>query len=370
MRLRYWIGDAKSGTVLGEVRAVGGGRLISRLGGGDCTLNVSLSHLKTQDGKSMDVDAVVHTLGMLTGGRRTLIATDHLKRIVGGTEWLLMKEPRSTSSGSVRVQGMEWDGYPALRSLNADYIQSGDQLALAKVLLDAAFLSFNTGMTITIPAATSGVTRELDYKSHSAYYSDLLEEISAPDDGFEWKVEVTPTWDGDRLTKVSRAVVFGQPTLSAASDVVFHRAVDGSRRGNALDISGGFDFSRYAQSVYGIGAGSGDKQRWVGLSDPTLTNAGYLNSTKNVSFPGVSDTAILTALTQAALTEAQDLRDPYEATGWIDKLADLPRVGTTVQLRADPVWAYPQGLDETARVGEVALSPRGHQCSTVTIQAI
>lgn len=370
MRLRYWIGDALSGDVLGEVRAAGRGSLVSRLGGGTCTLNVSLSHLKTRDGKSMDVDAVVHTLGLLTGGRRTLIATDHLKRVVGGTEWLLMKEPRSTSSGSVRVQGMEWDGYPALRSLNANYIQSGDQLALAKVLLDAAFLSFNSGMQITIPPATSGVIRSIDYKSHSAYYEDVLDEISSPDDGFEWKVEVTPTWDGDRLTTVTRAVVFGQPTLSRASDVVFHRAADGSRRGNALDISGGFDFSRYAQSVYGIGAGSGDKQRWVGLSDPALTNAGYLNSTKNVSFPGVTDMGVLTALTQAALSAAQDLRDPFEATGWIDKLADLPRVGTSVQLKADAVWAYPTGLDETVRVGEVAFSPNGHQCSTVTVRAI
>src|SRR5699024_4611778 len=147
------------------------------------------------------------------------------------------------------------------------------------------------------PAWSSSVPRTMDYKSHSAYYSDILDEISRPDDGFEWRVRTTPVWDGTELVSVERTVVFGQPVLAAPTSIELVAGEPGTRHGNAV-ISGGRDFSRYAQSVYGIGSGEGVKQRWVGLSDPTLTNAGYLNSTKNVSFPGVADVPTLTKLTQ------------------------------------------------------------------------
>lgn len=369
MRLRFWAADAKSGDVVGELRAVGGGRLVSRLGGGTFSMNASLQHLKTHDGKRMDVAAVSRTLGLGVGGRRSVIVTDHAKRCLG--EWVILQRGRSTSEGVMPLRGMEWAGYPALRSLNDDFIYSGtEQLTIARQLLQGAFQSFNLGMQITIPTATSGVTRKLERRSHSAYFADALDEIAAPDDGFEWHVDITPEWDGDRLVSVSRAVVFGHPTLARASNVVFEAAGPGSRRGNALDIQGGDDFSRYAQSVYGIGAGSGEKRLWVGLSDPTLTDAGYLNSTKNVSFPGIEDEGVLTALTRAALSDAQELRDPFQAIGYVEKLADLPRVGTRVRLESEPTWGYPEGLDESVRVGEVAYSPNGHQCSTVTVQAI
>ena len=369
MRLRYWIADAKSGTVLGEVRPSGSSNFSSKLGGGTCGLTVSLSHLTTLDGRQMDAAAVVRTMGFLTGGRRTVVVTDHAQRCLG--EWLLMQRVRASGPGTATLRGMEWDGYPALRSLNANYKDAGtEQLLIARVLLEDAFRSFNAGMQIAIPNVTSGVGRNLDYKSHSAYYSDVLDEISAPDDGFEWAVEITPSWDGSQLVSVSRAVVFGHPVLARASDVRFELASPGSRRGTAVSIDGGDDFARYAQSVYGIGAGSGEKQRWVGLSDPTLTNAGYLNSTKNVTFSGVSDMATLTALTQGALSAAQDLRDPFVAVGFVDKLAALPRKGTRVQLVAEPTWAWPEGLDEQVRVGEVSFSPSGYVCEHVKIQAI
>lgn len=370
MRLRYWIAAAKSGQVLGEVRAAAaGGQLSSKLGGGTCNLAVALSHLTTLDGQRMDAAAVARTLGFLVGGQRSLIVTDQQRRCLG--EWVIMQRARATSDGVVRIRGIEWAGYPALRSLNDDFVYDGiEQLTIARHLLSGAFLSFNLGMQITIPTATSGVTRKLERRAQTAYFSDALDEIASPDDGFEWHVDVEPEWDGSRLLSVSRSVVFGHPTLSRPSVVVIDAASPGSRRGNALSIEGGEDFSRYGQSVYGIGVGRGGKQLKVGLSDPTLTNAGYLNSTKNITFPGVTNRKVLEDLTRAELKQAQDLRDPYRATALLDKLRALPRVGTAVALRAAPSWGYPEGLGEVVRVGEVSYAPRGHHVSSVTVQAI
>ena len=369
MRLRYWVAEAKSGDIVGELRVRGNASFTSRFGGGTCRLPVSLSHLTTRDGSGADWGAVEQVLAWTRGGLHTVVVTDHQQRCLG--EWVLMRRSRPAPDGVVTVQGMEWAGYPALRSLHDNYVYNGtDQLTIARALLSDAFVAFNAGMTITIPTATSGVGRTMDHKSHSAYYADLLDEISSPDDGFEWHVDVALSWSGGRPTKVTRTVAFGHPTLARSSALVLHQASPGSRRGNTLAVDGGDDFSRYAQSVYGIGAGEGGKQKWVGLSDPTLTNAGYLNSTKNVSFPGVKDTAALTKLTQGALVAAQDLRDPYSATALVDKLAAWPAVGRTARLLVDRTWNYPTGVDQTLRVGEVSFSPSGHQVSTVSVQAI
>lgn len=365
-RLRYWVTDAKSGDVVGEVTTSGQAQLTSRLGGGTCSVGVSVSQLQ-QDKRSIDWAAVQRVVDWTRGGLHGLAVTNRAGECLN--EWLLMDRGRATDSGVIPVQGMSWDGYPALRSLNADHIYEGvAQSTIARALLEQAYLSFNAGMQITIPTWSSSVPRTVDYPSHSAYYSDVLDEISAPNDGFEWTVEVTPTWDGDRLVKVSRAVVFGQPTLSRPSSLVLRAGEPGTRHGNAV-ISGGDDFSRYAQSVYGIGSGEGVKQLWEGISDPTLTNQGYLNSTKNVSFPGVTDRPTLQKLTQAELTAAQNLADPFEATARITKIATLPRVGTQVRLINARSLGYPEGIDTTARIGSVSYQARGPMCVLVTVQA-
>ena len=366
MRLRYWVTDAKSGNVLGEVRCVGSSSWTSRLGGGTMSASIAVDAL-TLDGMSPDWSEVTRLGGLLVGGRRCIAVTAGTT-LLG--EWLVMRRTLDTGSTVIGVQGMGWEGYPALRSLNANHIYTNvSQATIAKALLDQAFTSFNAGMTITIPTPSSSVTRTVDRRSHSAYYADVLDEISSPDDGFEWCVDVTPFWNGDDLTRVGRAVGYGFPTLSRSSSAEIVMGEPGTRHGNAVSISGGDDFSRYAQSVYGIGEGSGDKQLWVGLSDPTLTNAGYLNSTKNVSFPGVKDVAALTGLTRGALADAQDLRDPFEATARADDMSILPRVGRVVRLVCPRTWTYPAGLDVSVRVGEVTYQASGAECEHVSVQA-
>lgn len=368
MRIRAWVCHALTGDVLGELTLSGGSSFQNRFGGGTCRLSVSLAHLTTRDGLGVDWAAVSGTHDRITPGRSTVLITAGTQ-VLG--EWIVMQSAVSDPASTLDISGMEWAGYPALRSLNDNFHHENvEQMVIARKAWNQAFLSFNGAMAITIPTSGStGVTRNMDHDSHGAYYSDVLEEIADAEDGFEWHVDVSATFSGDVPTRANRQVVWGAPVLQRGSPLALNMFEPGSRQGNLMSVSGGLSFARYAQSVYGIGAGEGDDRRWVGLSDPSGTNAGNLNSTKNVSFPGISDTPTLTKLTQAELERAQDLRDPYEVTARLDKLPTLPRVGYAASVNVTRSLAFPAGLSETLRIGQVDYSPSGHEVSTVSLLA-
>lgn len=366
--IRAWAVHALTGDVAGEIRLAGHSRFASRFGGGDFSAGVSVGHLLRRDGQGMDWPAVQRVVEWCTGGRYTLALT-HDDTLLG--EWLIWSHEETTDDGVIAVRGFEWDGYPAFRSLNDNYIfSSSDQLTIARRLLNDAYTSYQPSMQITFQQHGSGVTREMKYYSHSAYYSDLLEEIASPDDGFDWRVTVAPEWGNGQLQRVLRHVHFGHPVLSRATDIVVDHDGPGARSGNCVSFRQGYDFSKSAQSVYGIGAGEGAKQLWEGLSDPRWTNQGYLITTRNVSFPGVDKRPALRALTRGALAEAAELRDPAQATLLTEKIPAWPRLGDVVELDIEPTYSLPQGRTGTVRVGEVAFSLDGHRTHTVDLQAI
>lgn len=368
MRLRFWACEALSGDVVAELPMVDAA-FSSRFDGGRFSGTVPLAAM-TRDDSVPDWAEVQRRLDLVQPGRRTVVVTDDAERVLG--EWLMLSRSRATSGDALEVEGIGWERYPSFRSLHTSYTYSNtSQMGIAKALLTGAFLTWNDGMQIDIPSVASTVYRDLTRAARSCYYSDALAEIAEPADGFEWCVDVSAgSWSGGALAGVARAVTFGQPVVSRASAVVIEQGEPGTRHGNALSVTGGDDFARYAQSVYGIGPGQGDKQQIIGLSDPTLTNLGYLNSTRNVSYPDVEDAAALTALTEAALEAAQDMRDPYTAEVLADSLPEMPKLGSLVALRCPRSLGYPDGLDETVRVGEVAYRAQGVHVSTVTIQAI
>lgn len=366
--VRAWVSQALTGTIVGEVVLSGGSTWSSRFGGGAFRAGISVGHLLTRDQTEIDWAAVSRVVSWCTGGRHTLVLTRGTTCL---GEWLIMRHTETTTDGVLRVEGMEWDGYPALRSLNANYTYTGvDQLAIARTLLQAAFVSYQPTMQITIPTVTSGVARTMDHKSHSAYYADLLDEIADPDDGFDWRVTPTLTWSAGAPTKVTRTIEFGHPVISRATQIVIDHDGPGARSGNCTVFDQGHDFRRAAQSVYGIGAGEGGKQKWVGLSDPALTNQGYLITTKNVSFPGVTDIPTLTALTRGALAAAQNLRDPARATLLVEKIPAWPRVGDQAAVDIAPTYTLPAGRQGVVRLGDVSFSLTGHHTATVTVEAI
>lgn len=369
MELRYWLADTLSGTIGPEVKIQGEPRFTSRFGGGDFTADIMLGHLRTLDG-GLDAAAIHEVLSWTVGGKHSLVVT-------AGTsysgEWLIWRSDSVDRDGLARVSGFELDGYPAFRSLNDDYrFTDTDQLTMGARLLRDAFYSYQP-FEITVPWATSpsGTTRTVDFRSHTAYYDEALEEISAPVDGFQWRVVPTVQWSNHRPVKVERRVEFGEPEIRRQANIYLRTGVEGSRDGNLLSFPRtATDFSKYAQSVYGWGRGEGAKQSWVGLSNPNLTNQGHLIVTKNVTFSNATTDRSLTALTRAALAESQLLREPSRASVLASKVPRIPSVGDVVSVRVGSSVAWPNGHSGEMQVGQVEMRPNGNHLETFDLLAV
>lgn len=368
MELRYWLANALTGDIGPEVRLQGSPQFTSKFGGGTFTADIMLGHLRRLDG-SLDAAAVLEVLSWSEGGKYSLVVTSSTSY---SGEWLIWRRDPINEGGPARISGFELDGYPAFRSLNDDYVGGFDQLNIAARLLRDAFYSHQP-LAITVPwiDSATGVRRSISHKSHTAYYDEVLDEISAPVDGFQWRVVPEVVWENHRPVKVNRRVEYGEPEIRRPSNVRLFQGSEGYRQGNVVSFPRpAQDFSKYAQSVYGWGRGEGAKQQWVGLSDPTLTNDGHLIVTKNVTFSGASNVASLTALTRAELRAAQELREPVQVTVLADKVAGISSVGDVVPVRIMTSEAWPGGYDADMQVGQVVLRPDGNHLERFDLLAI
>ena len=366
VELKYWLAEAMTGVLGPEVRIQGTPQFSSQFGGGTFSADIMLGHLRTRTG-GLDSAAISEVLSWTVGGKHSIVVT-HGSICVG--EWLIWRSDPVDGDGPVTVSGFEFDGYPQFRSLNDDYIGTWGQLNIASRLLRDAFYSYQP-LAITVPWLDSTTTRRVERSSHTAYYGDVLDEISSPANGFQWRVVPTLRWENGRPARVVREVEFGETEIRRTSSTRLAMAGEGGRQGNlAAFPRPAQDFSKYAQSVYGWGSGQGAKQKWVGLSDPTLTNAGHLIVTKNVTFSGVSNTSILTSLTRAALTEAQELREPVTATVLADKVPTVPQVGDVLPVSVGVSAAWPHGYTGSMQVGRVDMRPSGNHLNTFELLAL
>lgn len=370
--VRVWVAEALSGNVIDEVLLAGSSTWSSRFGGGTCSASVSLGHLVARDRRTLDWDAIARTVDLLTGGKHTLVLT--VGTVVLG-EWLLMSRDEGTGdrsiAGTLEIKGVELDGYTAFRSLNYDYWGSdADQLTLARMLLWDCFINDQLAMKIDIPTVASGVVRKIMHRARDAYYSDVLDEISEPDDGFDWRIVQTGTWVGGDLTRVNRAVQFGVPVLARSTSIVVDHDGPGFRSGNCTTFKQGQDFARSAARVDVLGSGQGDRAPLATIENQTLPSQGYLRTSRTLNKPSIKELSTLQGIARAESVQSQNLRDPATAVLLAAKTQAMPRVGDKVAVDIEPTYSLPYGREGDMRVGEVTFPLDGHQMSTVTIQAI
>ena len=365
MRLRYWLMNALTGHVVRELTHVSEASHSTRLDDrGRLTLRMSLEAVG-RDGALPDWPEVRRRAADRAPLMHT-IAVSHPNGIDVLAEYVVESWEGSTASGEVSVTGFSWERYPAYRSLHRDHIhKSVGRGVVARDLLIGAYLDHNAGLLMSIPTTAPSGTITLERKQRTYYYSDALSEVMGADPGGEWIMGLSGDWSGG-LRTVIRTVVWGWPRVVRSTPIELIAGGAGTRHGNCV-LSGGEDGNRYAQSVYAVGPGQGDKQPVVGLSDPTRTNAGSLNATKNLSLGNIDKPATLTAMARQALTEAQSLARPWRITAQVDRLAAVPRVGDTVYLRAGSTWAWPDGINTAVRVGEVSWSTKGGIAETIDL---
>ena len=118
MDLRYWLAEARSGTIRSEAPLSQVRQLTSRFGGGPCRVTLDGASMVNLDG-SVSLPAIEALRDISRAGRASLVVTQGT-RTVG--EWLIWTPGDVSWDGSMPLAGMEWDGYPKFRSLNDNYI--------------------------------------------------------------------------------------------------------------------------------------------------------------------------------------------------------------------------------------------------------
>lgn len=368
MRVRAWITEALSGTVQGEV-LLAGGSLASSFGGADCSADLAVGHLTTRDGTSMDWDALSLVRRWADGGRWALVVTAG-QAVIG--EWLLMSSQAKLNDTSISVRGVEWEGFPALRSLMRSYNMPGvDMLDACRALWTDAFQTNQApAFDLAMPSGTVGVKVDLvEPSARTKFYSDVIDSIVDGDDGFEWKVRTTPVWSGGALTSVNRAIVMGRPVLADGSVFEMRNFGQGSRAGNVLDATGGTTFEHYAVTFTAWGAGEGRKQL---VAEETMGDEVKFHvpaMTRIETFSGVRDVNRLHALARQRVLGAQSIENPWKVELGADLLDELPTVGRQARLLMAPSPVWPGGVDEPLRIGAVSMSLDGMDVTTVEVQA-
>lgn len=352
MAVKVWACDPQTGNVLGQMPIADGARFVSRLGGGIFNAQVPLGQFRTRDGSSPDLGAIRRFLDWCDGGRHTLLVTDGTE-VIG--EWLTWKHGQPSDGGLLPISGIEWDAYPQFRSLFTRFQYTNADLGtVVRDLLAGAIFEYQSEtMGFTIPAITTGIRVTIDHKSRTKYFGDVLDDLSRLDPGMEWRVKIGAEWDGDVPTRAVRTVIYGVPEIRTPTSIRLVKPPTGRRHGNVISWERSRDYSKAAQSMYGWGGGEGDKQRFIGLSDPTGWRAGGLAITKNISFPGELSDALLEKKTRKALADAQNTWEPTSASVDAQKLPTRPLVGDVLACDVGWSYTYPDGFKDSLRVGEV-----------------
>lgn len=368
MDVRLWACEAHAGTVLGELPAVGSTSLSMALGGGRVEATIPLGRLVKRDG-TPDMVAAKHYLGLCSPGSRTIVATTGTT-VLG--EWLILTRQRGFAASTVRITGAEWEDYPRQRQVHTGRILSGDLTGLlARTFLQDLFTAQNGNISMAVPATSAGLSRAVTERGRSGrYYSDVLADLADQTPGFEWRVDVTGSFQAEALTSISRAVVFGSPTLLRGTTVPIAFPEPGSRSGAGFDLSVDEDFDRNESATYVLGAGDGakqvqgDYQGWNARSEN-----GWVSRTRAHSRPDVTSVAVANQVAHQLSNIGQSIFGADGLEVLIDRLPSIPRVGGRVSVSVPPSLVLPDGYTAVMRVGEVILTLDAGRADTVRLRA-
>lgn len=368
MKLRYWSLVPATGEVLGELLMTGPVAFSHRYGGGAFSgavkLDFPLANGDPDWGWAQEMERRTRPWS------RSIVVTSDKKVVLG--EWIITKRASSTHTPEFGLTGVQWEEFPQFQSLRSKFERkSQPQISIARDLLALAF----EGVPITLPAmGPVSVTRTVEWAGFSCYIGDALDELADGKGGFEWCVDITGVWSGDRLTGVQRSLAYQEPTLKRGEvplDVIV--AAPRTRYGSAV-ITGLEDGTDWATDIIGLGAGSGTKQ--VGTAwtySPSGSAWSYppgeaLPSSRHVLQPAARTPELLLGMVQEAGDRAKAMRRSWQVQARIDDLQYLPRLGYQARLDVPRTWGFPSGFTRTLRIGEVAYQADAHSVEVVTMQ--
>ncbi|WP_185008867.1 hypothetical protein [Streptomyces sp. AK010] len=274
----------------------------------------------------------------------------------GGILWTLALASDSRGFLGAQIQAGGWESYLYRRLLyDTQTAKQVDQFDIVRGLVDYVQNTPGGNVGITYGTATSGILRDRTYLRYDLpAVGDLLDDLAAVEDGFEWRIASFRDADGRRVKELR----LGHPVIRAgASEIVLDHPgpvlsytwpVDATSKANAWQSRGASINANQAQDSYPLTSPV--------LVDDADISAGWprLDGSSDYTTVEVQDT--LDAHARADWTAARNPVQIPEVEVVLGGNIAPALLGATVRLRIRDLW-HPDTLDARYRVVGLSITP-------------
>ena len=341
---RYLFTDVLTNSVLAELPLTGVsfGKTLNAAGSFSGSLLLS------------DLREDVYAIADNTTPGRTALYVDRSGTIVwGGIVW-----GRQYQSEGQRIdfQAREFESYFEKRRILTTYSASSvDQLQVAKALVDQVQAVASGNIGITVPSLTSGVLVSKTYNSWDQKpLAESLYELSRADNGFDWNIDVLY----DSSFNIVKNLDLAYPRRGTVYAAGLTTVPVLEFPGNVVSYTYPEEGGSIANTMLGVGSGSGEGKYLSTATSATQITAGWPVLQQSVSLTDYSDQTLLANMTLAHLNAAvnpivvmQVVTEAYN-----DPVLGSFRQGDDVRVRIrDP--RFPDGIDIVRRIANFTVQP-------------
>ena len=301
-----------------------------------------------------DLREDVYAINSQTIPGRTALYVDRDATLVwGGIVW---SRSYSSESQSIQFQAREFESYFEHRKIITTYSASAtDQLTVAKALVDQIQAVTSGSIGIVVPTLTSGVTVTKTYNGYDQKpLAEALYELSRTDNGFDWNIDVA--YDSSYQIVKTLDLAYPRRGKVYAAGAVAISVLEFP--GNVVSYSYPEDGASVANTMFGVGSGTGEGQVMSTQTSATQIAAGWPVLQHSVSLKDYSDQTLLDNMTLAHLDA---VTDPVVVLTMVTEAYNDPilgsfKTGDDVRVRiTDP--RFPDVFDEPRRIVKYSVQP-------------
>ncbi|WIC89737.1 minor tail protein [Streptomyces phage SoJo] len=274
----------------------------------------------------------------------------------GGILWTLSLSSSSRGFLTAGIQCGGWESYLYRRLLlDTQVAQQVDQFDIVRGLLDYVQSTPGGDIGITYDGEPSGVTRDREFSRFDLpWVGDLVDQLAAVEDGFEWRIASYRDGDGRRVKRL----ILGHPVIrTGVAEIVLDHP------GPILTYTWPHDASGLANGWQSRGATINTNQ--AAESYPLMSERLVADDDLAAGWPRLDGSSDYTTVEQQPTLDAHARADWNAAR----RPVQIPEVevllgsnitpallGATVRVRIRDLW-HPDVLDARYRVVGMSINP-------------
>jgi hypothetical protein len=274
----------------------------------------------------------------------------------GGILWTLSLSSDARGFLGAQVQCGGWESYLYRRLLyDTQTAVQVDQLDLVRGLVDYVQNTPGGDIGITYDTRTSGVVRDRTYLRYDLHtIGDLIDDLAAVEQGFEWRIASYRDTDGRRVKRL----ILGHPVIRAGTaDIVLDHPgpvlsytwpTDATQKANAWQSRGATINRNQAEESYPL-------MSFLFVDDADVS-AGWPRLDGTSDYTTVEHQGTLNAHARADWAASRAPVQIPEVEVLLGGNVTPALLGATVRLRIRDLW-HPDTLDARYRVVGLSINP-------------